>query len=75
MECGDIADLDAKIKNSCNAVRSHMIKKARERIGRLYKLHSFEEDNARLEHITGLLQSHTYLVRQCDRARDPEVRF
>ena len=52
-----------------------MIKKARERVGRLYKLRSFEEDKERLENVEGLLRNHAYTVRQCDRMKAPEVRF
>lgn len=52
-----------------------MIKKARERVGRLYKLYPIEEDNARLERVKDLLESHAYSVRECDRTKEPEVRF
>ena len=52
-----------------------MIKKAQERVGRLYKLYPIEEDNTRLERVKGLLQSHTYSVRECDRTKEPEVRL
>ena len=53
----------------------HMIKKARARVGRLYNLHAYEEDNARLERVEELLESHTYIVRQSDRTKKPEVRY
>ena len=51
-----------------------MIKKAQERVGRLYQLYPIEEDNARLERVKDLLESHTYSVRECDRTKGPEVR-
>ena len=50
-----------------------MIKKARDRVGRLYDLHTFEDDEERLVHIESLLQGHSYAVRQCDRTKRPEV--
>lgn len=72
-ECCLIRVTPGKIKNSCNAVRSHMIKKARDVVGSLYSLERFEDIDERLRHIRHLLADHTYSVRQGDRKDPPEV--
>jgi len=50
-----------------------MIKKARERVGKLYDLDRFEDVDERLTFIRHLLSNHTYSVRQRDREEPPEV--
>jgi hypothetical protein len=50
-----------------------MIKKAREWVGRLYKLERFEDNDERLIHIRHLLKDHTYSVRKLDREQLAEV--
>jgi hypothetical protein len=52
-----------------------MMKKARDRVGKLYNLHRFEDDDERRLHVDSLLASHTYVVRQCDRTKEPEVSY
>ena len=54
-------------------MRSYMIKKAREWVGRLYELERFEDNDEHLIYIRHLLKDHTYSVRKLHREQPAEV--